>query len=86
MLLAAYSSSDLSPLQLRDAFRVTANESRREDFKRIAGRENLNADLTMVKCHKMAIVRFAVLTESFDGEVGEGDTVGWNILGSIFGL
>ncbi len=43
MMLAAYSSPDLDELELRDAFRVTVNESRRSDYERIAGRTGLNA-------------------------------------------
>lgn len=44
MLLAAYATPNLDqPLELSDAFRVTRNESRREDYVRIAGREDLTA-------------------------------------------
>ena len=44
MLLAAYATPDLDrPLELPDAFRVTRNESRREDYVRLSGREDLTA-------------------------------------------
>ncbi len=82
MLLAAYSSPDLSPLQLRDAFRVTVNESRLEDYERIAGRGDLTVDdinllRQAVQIDLASRVKPPVLLKTHNARCVIGGDAGW---------